>query len=115
MIQVSIPQVLGYSSLRLVVETEFSANARCVWVDPHLLIAPLPHGFVPPSVPPESGAQVRRLLRWKGGMAACVLIAGLAFVFDVKPTDSHMDMKEEELKRHIVNTTCSTFQLRLRM
>ncbi|KAG1663280.1 hypothetical protein FOA52_006321 [Chlamydomonas sp. UWO 241] len=34
--------VAGASRLKLVVETEFSAAARCVWLDPHLLLAPLP-------------------------------------------------------------------------
>ena len=52
---IGCPQVLGCTSLRLVVETEFSASARCVWIDPHLLVAPLPHGFVPPTLSPEAG------------------------------------------------------------
>ncbi len=28
-------------------ETEFSAGARAVWVDPHLMAGPLPPGFFP--------------------------------------------------------------------
>ena len=31
-------QVAGVSSLRLVVETEFSGGARAVWLDPHMLL-----------------------------------------------------------------------------
>ena len=34
-------------SLRLVVETEFSGGARAVWVDPHLVLAPLPRHWPP--------------------------------------------------------------------
>ncbi len=34
--------VAGAASVSLVVETEFSGGARCVWVDPALLLAPLP-------------------------------------------------------------------------
>lgn len=34
-------------SLRLVVETEFSGGARAVWVDPHLVLAPLPRSWPP--------------------------------------------------------------------
>ena len=46
-------QVAGASTLSLVVETEFSANARCVWLDPHLLLSPLPVGFVAPTASPS--------------------------------------------------------------
>ena len=33
-----LPQLAGASSLRLVVETEFSGGARAVWLDPHMLL-----------------------------------------------------------------------------
>lgn len=33
--------IAGCSSLVLVVESEWSGGARCVWVDPHVLAAPL--------------------------------------------------------------------------
>lgn len=34
--------VYGASTLELVVESDFSGHARAVWVDPHLLCAPVP-------------------------------------------------------------------------
>ena len=40
-------KVTGVQSLRLVVETEFSGGARAVWVDPHLVLAPLPRSWPP--------------------------------------------------------------------
>lgn len=33
--------ITGVSSLVLVVESEWSGGARCVWVDPHVIAAPL--------------------------------------------------------------------------
>uniref|UniRef100_A0A6U2JVD1 Calmodulin n=1 Tax=Chlamydomonas euryale TaxID=1486919 RepID=A0A6U2JVD1_9CHLO len=41
-VEVCSASVAGCLKLSLVVETEFSADARAVWMDPHLLMAPLP-------------------------------------------------------------------------